>query len=520
MPRSPSRDRSDRYTGNRGYFHRGTLLGRWKLWLSAAAAALVLGWVGYELLFPAQSAAAHSHGPVIDPHAPWENSCGTCHQPFSATADRATSPFHAGDRWRAVSCQQCHAGAAHHRSVNTEGDNFHAGCANCHHDHGGRTNSLVRLTDGHCVRCHASLGTHTTAGQTGFAERVTGFAADHPEFRLLARFPEEKPYDRRGLKFSHALHMTPGLVYTRGAKGALTPGRLADLSGPAAAERYRLPGQSNDTPITLDCAACHQTEPVGGRAAPSARTDGAYYQPVVFEAHCQSCHPLRAPPGVSDGRVVSGFEVPHRKQPGELRDVLAGGYARQLLDAKSPSVATPGGPGGRFDAADPAARAAFQQEVDRLAGKGAQTMLQSVPDPKAAAPGGFACGKCHDLTGTGKTAEEKRIAAPAVRGAWFPSARFSHVPHRGVTCASCHPGTGAAFFTDLPAGEREPVRITGVESCRQCHSPRRTEGGVNRGGIRHGCTDCHKYHDGDHSARGSPAGVKTVSPDQFLKTRP
>jgi hypothetical protein len=139
--------------------------------------------------------------------------------------------------------------------------------------------------------------------------------------------------------------------------------------------------------------------------------------------------------------------------------------------------------------------------------------------------GGYACGKCHELAGEGGTeaAQIARLATPPV---WFPHARFSHVAHRGVTCASCHPGTGAAYFGDGWTAEKEPIRIAGVESCRQCHGPRRnvTDAGGARqtvGGVRHDCADCHRYHNGDHPLQGRGADARKsgepLTPGEFFR---
>lgn len=514
MPRSPSRDRSDRFTGNRGYFHRPSGLARWKLGLSLLAVAAVGGWVVCEVAFPEVVATAHTHGPLSSAHARWDDSCATCHAGFSPADVRLGSLLQPRDRWHALTCGKCHAVGEHHPTTTAADAAFHADCANCHHEHGGRSNSLTRLSDEHCVRCHADLAPHHVTGTPAVNPRVRGFAADHPEFRVLTKFPEGKPFDR-GVKFSHALHMTPGLVYAEGAKGTMTPARVAELSGPAAAERYRKAGKGDDAPITLDCTSCHQAGQFGERAA--------HYQPVVFEAHCQSCHPLRAPAGVSGGAVIPPVEVPHRKQPSELREMLAGEYSRRLLDPKNPATSARPGPGGRFEPVKSPALVTYQQEVDRLTAKAIHALLQTAPpgpDGRTAVPGGSSCGKCHDPTGGEGKPEVARITLPARPPVFLASAKFSHAPHRGVQCASCHPGTGAAPFAES-AGEREPVRITGIESCKQCHAPKREvmaeSGRVTVGGIRHACTDCHKYHNGEHGRGRAPPAVPA---ERFFADRP
>jgi hypothetical protein len=102
------------------------------------------------------------------------------------------------------------------------------------------------------------------------------------------------------------------------------------------------------------------------------------------------------------------------------------------------------------------------------------------------------------------------------RTVWLEHAKFNHSAHRGVTCASCHPGTAGREISSVQASEPEPVQILGVDSCRACHSPEKTKvklpDGTESlgGGIRHNCTDCHNYHHGDLPLQGR--GSRAFSP--------
>ena len=108
-----------------------------------------------------------------------------------------------------------------------------------------------------------------------------------------------------------------------------------------------------------------------------------------------------------------------------------------------------------------------------------------------------------------------RIKPVPDRTVWFAHAKFNHASHRGATCASCHPNTGAAAISPQDAEKPEPVQILGVESCRTCHSPTNTrvkvpgpDGGKIEtfgGGVRANCTDCHRYHHGDQPMQGRGA---------------
>ena len=65
-----------------------------------------------------------------------------------------------------------------------------------------------------------------------------------------------------------------------------------------------------------------------------------------------------------------------------------------------------------------------------------------------------------------------------------------------------------ATISTVEAARPEPVQILGAESCRACHSPLSTkvklpdDSQVSGGGVRHNCTDCHRYHHGERLMQG------------------
>lgn len=212
-----------------------------------------------------------------------------------------------------------------------------------------------------------------------------------------------------------------------------------------------------------------------------------------FDAHCKACHPVGAPAGTAGGLVAEGFPLPHRVQPAELEPLLRGGYAAALTKA-NPAVAKTPLPGGRLDPAPaPKELAEFGAAVDSLT-KSALTQ---------ASARGATCGKCHTPDADGKT-----VAALPQHTVWFGHATFNHVSHRGLTCESCHPGTGRPASAPTIVNEVEPISILGADSCRACHAPAGTRVAqadgttTTAGGIRHGCTDCHRYHNGDRPLHG------------------
>ncbi len=564
MPRSPSRDRSDRFFGFRGYVRVPDNYARAKSLALLAAGVLVGLWVVVEAASP-RAGAFHTHGALANPHSAWDNDCAACHKQHGLGDFSLSNIFDARDRWHDLTCTKCHAAPPHHATVKDTA--FHDKCSNCHHDHGGRDNSLVRLTDEHCVRCHANLPEAHVSSDPGSEKTITSFAAAHPEFKALREYPgagakEPKDYAPRKLKFSHAVHMTPGLIT------GMTLDKIAKLSDAEMAKRY----SDNSTPegIALNCAACHMLDAqvplasvenekervpfdqisalLKGQAKASIlppRAEGAYYLPVNFDASCKACHPTSVPGGTisTDGGKksleIKAFAIPHRLQMAEAEPLLRGGYWAQLAKEK---LAVAGAeaklPVGRLDPPPPALDvvATYGGEIDRLTRQGLAWMVTD-PQPEKnenrPAITGAACAKCHFFSGVGKTAKVEQLPQQTV---WFAHAKFDHVSHRGLTCASCHPGT------DKPATppatrlkgteyEPEPIAILGIESCRACHAPAggpvlkddnktavTNEDGRRAGaaGIRHSCTDCHRYHNGDRPLHGMGSPLRDPKHPQSL----
>lgn len=468
MPRSPSRDLSDRFIGSRRYFRHRTLVEKWKYALSRVALVVLAGWAVVTFAFISPSTEYQvSHGPLANVHAAWDTQCDACHK------NKPGISLDAHDKWHDLTCQKCHAAPVHHKSISA--DDPVSTCSSCHHDHQGRTNSLVRLTDSHCVRCHSNL--HSNA----FATKVTSFAEDHPPFRSLATRPST-------MKFSHAQHMTPGMVLAEGAKGAWT----LDKIPVGERERYRHKGQDYTDAVKLDCQSCHSLDA-------ASRSDGKHFAPIQFEQHCKACHvtDTRSMP-TSTRQVVESFTVPHGKQMDELAKWVEAAYS-QKLQSTHPALAATANPFDPRRKNDPLVKA-FENEV-KSSTKEAMTFLD------------IQCKKCHTVDGT-------KVSLSAIPPVWLKHATFDHTAHRATDCKSCHPNTVAKYVGNDPNYEREPVNILGVDSCRECHAPKRGE----FGGIRHACTDCHRFHGGDQPLHGRGNPIRFPDPpltwQEFLKGKP
>ncbi len=530
---SPSRERVDRYAGRLRRYFLDNPLERRKIFytlLAVSSATILLG-----LFALTRSDRPYSHGPVASVHTSFDANCEACHKPQSLSTSGLLDPQ---SRWLDLECQTCHGGPDHHRDAKwptdwpkqeVNGKPTDAQCAACHHDHNGKNFSLVRIDDSHCTKCHAELGNYHKAGTSVFAGKVMNFhdpAGGHPEFKKLEA-EKTKPHER-GLKFSHAHHMTAGVAYTDG-RGKMTKADMLTLNkgteGVVAAYQFDAAGV-----VQLECNSCHKldagrvttadgkldekagllaglaSDPKGTILPP--RAEGAYFLPINFEAHCQTCHPLKSPALTSDaGQAFPAFDLPHRKQPKEMKEVLRARYSGYLLSEKgNPDLANK-------NAGDEETLTVGRQ-LDQAVNKAVGKLFASVnPNAKNAISGGT-CSECHKLAGNDPNVEKVTVVPAAIPTVWFEHSKFSHVSHRAYSCMDCHPNTApaprgkATFSADtIYTGPDQKINIEGVASCRVCHTPNTTQDihGIGQGGVRSNCTDCHRYHNGDNPYQGRGA---------------
>ncbi|MFO0934999.1 MAG: cytochrome c3 family protein [Gemmataceae bacterium] len=465
MPRSPSRDRSDRFIGQpRRYFRSWNPIEKWKFWLSGLAVLLLVGWGIASFTSSSRRDFQTSHGPLANPHAAWDSQCDACHDK-GGEGKGVFNWLDAHQKWNSFTCEKCHAAPVHHASI-PAGDAVE-NCASCHHDHKGKDNSLVRMTDAHCVRCHSQLAS------TKFETKISRFNVDHPEFKSIQTRPST-------IKFSHARHLTAGIVLAEGAKGSFTLDKIpADLR-----EKYRQAGQLDTAAVQLDCKSCHSLDA-------SPRADGKYFAPISFEQSCIACHATETGPVLKQAReVVPSSMVPHGKSFDELQEFAKLLYSSKL-QAEHKSLFSSPNPFETKKKDDPAVLA-YQDDVKQATDKALGFLT-------------LQCRKCHELEGN-------RVKPTAIPAVWMTHAKFDHASHRGADCKSCHPNAVARFVGNDPDYEREKVNILGIDSCKQCHAPesffgKATPGDINHGGVRHGCTDCHRFHGGDQPLHGRGSAI-------------
>jgi predicted CXXCH cytochrome family protein len=516
----------------------------WRFWVPVLAVLLLGTWRAADhLLGAAPGPAWHTPGPVAAVHAAWEADCAACHKPLTQlSAASWTGWFHGTTHAADGHCRTCHAGADHHAAENPD---HRAGCTACHPEHRGREASLLRVPDKQCTRCHANLLGHLAEGARTVFRNVTRFDADrahHPEFGVLVG----KPLDPGKLKFNHRLHMTPGMGRTPESE----PFTLAKVD-PRYREFYRRPGdEGDDVPVRLDCVACHQrdsgdfparpaqagraTNPppppdrrdyaavlakVGGvplNAALPARSPGAAMLPLVYEKHCQACHPLtfeRADP--NDPR--SGPQaVQHRLQPVAVHTYLEAYYTAELLKGRGPVLDRPllPRPGKGPDPEARKARDAIAEQVLRAE----QELYLSKKS----------CGECHHWQPFDPALPPRlaglRVAPTDVKAVWLEHAAFNHATHRLLSCRACHADAYARDEQEAvnprASVDSRDVLLPGIDTCLECHRPARPAP------ARQDCVECHRYHDGDRplGGRGSAtragpnAGTRSVR--QFLDRTP
>jgi hypothetical protein len=338
-------------------------------------------------------------------------------------------------------------------------------------------------------------------GATAQFANATRFAKDqHPEFRPLV----SRGADPRKLKFNHKLHLSPGMRRTEGGEPftieKVDP-RYQHLYGSTAAKKDA---------VQLECKSCHQLdsrdfpmpasvlETLPQNAVMPARPPGATMLPIVYEQHCQACHPLSFEASVEKPGVIPGAVTPHRQQPAEIRKFLESYYFHKLEKDRAgllrqPFPPLPGKP------PTPEQKAFFAMLGAQVQRAEQQLYL-----------GKKVCGECHfTTTPLEKTSPTRladlKIAPTAIPEVWYTHANFTHTPHRQLNCLACHEGANSRDEMLTIGGNDGGGRplLPGVENCLRCHSS-----SSPGGGARQDCVSCHRYHNGAHPLSGKGAAVR------------
>jgi hypothetical protein len=475
-------------------FHQRPHRFRRRAWLIGVGVALLCGgWLMW-------SAGTGDHrvfeaGPLSDAHAFIANDCRQCHttwQPVRRLFNLGTSVATAENSSISnAACVKCHTAAEHnHRQIPAHAS---LSCAECHREHQGKT-QLASVTDQHCIRCHGNLKT-TDGPPTLFAQQINGFSAadGHPEFNLTRRLEsdaapsnlitlaeldallksdpakgqyqqrfldvlslrsEHKPgeskwRDRGDIKFNHAAHLGPLGVKDRQGKTVV---------------------------LTNNCQTCH---------VPDAA--GRYMQPIQYQQHCASCHPL-----FFDNQNYAGDVVPHER-PEIVRGFLTQKYTLTVLKQQQPLVdGVPPRPlPGQAD------RSPLSVDQSRRLEELVAQAERMAQDHTRVVKSRGGCKLCHTVGETGGDGLWT-VQPPQIPNRWLPHSQFDHTAHRMLGCTECH--------HDVPQKrDTADVMLPTIADCRECHisasataSRGMLIGSMSKASRAHqlksSCVLCHTYH--------------------------
>jgi hypothetical protein len=575
-----SRDFSARVQTN---FHKQGDPFRFRMWMVSLGIALVaLAWLLWNGVNGRNE--IYTAGPVSTPHHMFENRCEVCHDKFSGPIERLVS---FGLDRKATSapdqkCLACHDGARHfftgspdlsyherHQQANlvVEGKppGHHQHCAECHREHD-TTQELRRISSKFCTECHSNLKNSPTdsgqldsltfqhAGATGIAD-----FAHHPEFAVHEATDSDSPHPDPPK--SHGVHLVVSEFIRKGETESRWQDRAAIRFNHARHLKPRdprgLPDARGDFHILSDdCSSCHRPD-----------AERRYMEPVNYEMHCSSCHPLvfdadrvqasdgrlfridwdsngtgrsqlineLDPDDVHDADVLKDQKSPFKllvaphDRPEHVRGFLTDVYSRKLLgelrtsqqEKKTHSIVRPF-PGQTTDAlAAPVLNPDDLDQVDRNVDL-AESLVRSQKFAASAAeeiPGLFrtlhwlqgsgGCGFCHESS---QDAEGHwTITDPNIPKRWFQHAAFNHDSHRGLKCTECHTISGKTATLQTDTNETSQVHqssSTGdilMPKISLCKTCHTASLPKARGhhGARADCLECHKYHQRDFEKQGS-----------------
>jgi len=457
------------------YPHRLSPFRARKRYLSIVAAMIAAAWVGVAAVRDNQS--LHTSGPMSLGHTVLSNQCAACHvQSWQGVTGILDENLHNQEMNEA--CLSCHANSIGHEKVTAKSPTgawsaWHEGhdakathfssetvaCASCHVEHEG-PGRLVEMSDAQCVRCHTDLSAHVANER--FANKVTKFSTDHPEFDVIA----DKLPDVGAIKLNHKIHLAKKL-------------------------RGLLPSREQ-----MSCDDCHRAG-LGGYDWPYARSalhesndmrpvpqepqlQAAYMNEIRYSKHCATCHDMES--SILSSILGRNVALPHA-QPEAVRTVLNGmltsfieGNLDELMVSENKSRSR------RPTAIPTQSKEVTNQLVfDWVRTKRNLIEQELYRDAKR-------CLLCHAIEPWADRADH--VSLPIVTKSniparWLMHASFNHEKHRVLDCLECHPQASG----NTTSAE---VMMPPIETCRRCHSPRVAK--PDLGGVSYGCVLCHTYH--------------------------
>jgi hypothetical protein len=370
-----------------------------------------------------------STGHLSQAHANLQHDCSACHvKPFESVRDVACSACHSdihghADPFRLARARPNLTRWGRVQLAFKQAFNLPPGrCIDCHTEHQG-PQQMAPTPQHFCSDCHADL--HAKLPDTRIGD-AGDFGRAHPEFRpvVVAGWSGDRPLLRRasldshpreasGLKFPHALHLSP-------AGGVAQMARTLGIGS------------------ALQCRDCHVPNP-----------DGVRFRPVEMERNCAMCHDL------AFDRVGGTLRTLRHGDPAQVVADLRALYSGRSVPPP-PSLSP-------FARRAPGLGAAAQARTTFVRFAGA-------PGPEAAiravfSPGG-ACYDCHRVEPPPPGSLAYRIAPVAFPIRYIRHGWFDHRAHATQSCASCHAAARSQSASDL--------LIPGIATCRTCHGGERT----------------------------------------------
>lgn len=510
---------AQKYDGNLGYFRKSHYLRRLRGWCFVIAVLCSLIAVASYQYWG--SGRIFSKGPISKNHASFAQDCRACHVDAETDALKAllaerpsgTSlqailtakpPRKDGEsgRWPAqpslmdAACLKCHTTYGLHtpqsaaltlRDLSNDISLVHATqCSVCHREH--ISHDAMAAPDRQtCASCHnnadALRQSRTALLHKGAPVAATGENRDLGDG--LVRFLPPAKASAPLPPFADYAHGHPAFGYEQ-----------ANLRDPAELKfnhaRHRREDVSALGPNhTLACADCHTPGP-----------GGIYYQSISYARNCQQCHSLQLQPSLPK------LMIPHGDAE-KVRYFLASIPVAIGNAIRAEEITAPAEFSSRLETE--------MQNLKRRSSGELADLEQRVffeGDPKDT-PGDrrmragnrkflTECAKCHTVL-PGDAGKAPHINPPNMAERWVQRGPFTHLPHRHMDCAECHPGAKTSELTS-------DILMPPQKLCAECHRPpsagsltgsaaaSKLAGGElaamqrRLGGIKWDCQSCHVFH--------------------------
>ena len=331
--------------------------------------------------------------------------------------------------------------SAHARVRDTRGEPLANDCQTCHEPFLGATSSR-------CEGCHGPM---LHAQNQDAPPQCTQCHAEHRGQGRLASISDNLCVDCHGNISAH-MRRTNASVSNVVTFGVDHPEFTYDLDNDTLRLNHKLHLQkggifnAQGMREELTCTFCHGMLNMRGKIDPA---------PVKFVEDCQHCHKLTFDPRFPDA------EVPHGGDPGNAYGFILATYAgnRDII-GKSPEEL----------------RRILTQQRQTTSNERALLDAEQVIKVK--------CGLCHEI----KRGEGGRPVAtpPNIPARWL-NAKFSHGPHRSMSCDECHAEAPKSVKTS-------DVLMPKRSACVGCHAEKSSMLLASTRSRTNNCVLCHEYH--------------------------